>query len=73
MDQINAVHRRLKAFMRNHGSYDRNNIQSWMNLVYFVLTNQGDKKPEETILLLLKRVLSVSKMLRFRDFKKKSA
>ena len=73
MDQINAVHRRLKAFMRNHGSYDRNNIQSWMNLVYFVLINQGDKKPEETILLLLKRVLSVSKMLRFRDFKKKSA
>lgn len=72
MDPINSVHRRLKAFMRNHGSYDRNNIQDWMNLVYFVLTNQGEAKAELAILLLLKRVISVSKILRFREFKKKS-
>ncbi len=71
MDPINSVHRRLKAFMREHGSYNRDNIQKWINLVYFVLSNQGDVKAEEAILNLLKRVISVSKLLRFRDFKKK--
>ena len=71
MNPINSVHRRLKAFMREHGSYNRDNIQDWMNLVYFVLINQGDNKAERAILNLLKRVISSSKIHRFSEFKSK--
>lgn len=73
MEPINSLHRSIKSFMERHGSYNRKNIQKWMNLVYFILSNQGDVRAEEVILQLLKRIISVSKLLRFRDFKKKKS
>lgn len=71
MGPINFIHKQIKIFMRVHGSYDRKNIQDWMNLVYFVLINRGNKEALETIKKLMIRIISVSKKLRFRGFRMK--
>lgn len=69
MEPINTIHRHLKAFMKAHGSYDRDDIQNWMNLIYFVLSNSNDEEALITIEKLLKRIISASKKLRFKEFK----
>jgi len=38
MAKINRIHYFMKRFMREHGGYDRNNLQDWMNLIFFILS-----------------------------------
>lgn len=35
---INHIHNLAKRFMREHGGYDRDNLQDWMNLIWFILS-----------------------------------
>ena len=38
LDPINDLHGLAKRFMREHGGYDRSNLQGWMNLIWFILS-----------------------------------
>ncbi len=38
MDPINGLHALIRRFMREHGGFDRDAIQDWMNLIWFILT-----------------------------------
>ena len=35
---INNIHALSKRFMKAHGGYDRDNLQDWMNLIWFILS-----------------------------------
>ena len=43
LDPINDVHNLIRRFMRAHGGYNRDNLQDWMNLIWFILS-----KPDNT-------------------------
>lgn len=38
LDPINKIHGMTKRFMRAHGGYNRDNLQDWMNLAWFILS-----------------------------------
>lgn len=38
LDPINNIHSLIKRFMKQHGGYNRDNLQDWMNLVWFILS-----------------------------------
>ena len=40
---VNNFHSLAKSFMRQHGSYNRDNLQDWMNLLWFILNELYDK------------------------------
>ena len=72
MDPINAVHRSLKRFMRQHPAYDRSDLQNWLNLFWFIYTNRGisiDNKGKK----LLQMAVLTRKVIRFRDVFEKKA
>ncbi len=37
LQPVNQIHGLMKRFMRMHGSYERENMQDWMNLFYFIM------------------------------------
>lgn len=39
MDRVNNIHYLLKRFMKEHGGYDREHIQDWMNIAFFALSS----------------------------------
>ena len=41
--EVNRIHFFLKRFMREHGSYKREDLQDWMNLLWFILNDPSDK------------------------------
>lgn len=43
LNPINKIHYLIKRFMKAHGGYDRNNLQDWMNLVYFILSKPSNR------------------------------
>ena len=66
MEPINAVHRSLKWFMRQHPAYDRANLQDWLNLFWFINTNRGISIDDKVKKLLQMAVLT-RKVIIFRD------
>lgn len=40
---VNHLHLLLKKFMREHGGYDREYLQDWMNLFWFIMNEPKDK------------------------------
>lgn len=38
LNPINNIHALSKRFMKAHGGYDRDNLQDWMNLIWFILS-----------------------------------
>jgi hypothetical protein len=42
LDPINNIHSLIKRFMRAHGSYNRDNLQDWMNLIWFILSKPNN-------------------------------
>jgi len=42
MNKINRIHYFMKRFMREHGGYDRDNLQDWMNLIFFILSEPNN-------------------------------
>ena len=66
MYPINHIHFLLKRFLNAHSSFDREDLQSYLNLFCFIM-NPPDEELEK-VDLLVKWVLSKEKILRYRAF-----
>ena len=66
MNPINRVHHILKHFLNSHSSFDRDNLQSYLNLFAFVSNPPTDmlEKVERIIYLAFQN----PKLLRYREF-----
>ena len=40
---VNNLHLLLKQFTRNHGAYDIDHLQDWLNLFWFIMNEPKDK------------------------------
>jgi transposase-like protein len=43
LDPVNRIHFLAKRFMREHGGFSRDNLQEWMNLISFLLSEPRDR------------------------------
>lgn len=64
-DPINEYHSLLKRFMKEHGGYNRDNLQDWMNLFWFI-TN-GPKDRYDKVLAFIKMAILSPKRVKYRD------
>lgn len=62
---INHIHALAKRFMREHGGYDRNNLQDWMNLLVFIFSQP--KNRYEKITKFIEMALDSPKKVKYRD------
>ena len=72
MEPINAVHRNMKRFMREHPAYDRDDLQDWLNLFWFIYTNRGIPM-DDKVKKLLQMAILTHKVIRFREVFAKKA
>jgi hypothetical protein len=66
LNPVNRAHAILKKFLNAHSSFDRDDLQSYLNLFAFV-TNPPDDLLEK-VEIVVKTAFENPKMLRFRDF-----
>ena len=71
LDPINNLHALSKRFIKAHGGYDRNNLQDWMNLVWFILSKPYNRF--EKIERFISLALNSPQKVKYRDVMKKSA
>lgn len=64
--RVNEVHARLKDFLNAHSSFDRNNLQGYLNL--FTLAMNPPLDNLEKVELLLNSAFKSRKTLRYRSF-----
>lgn len=69
MYKINHIHSLAKSFMKSHGSYDRNELQDWMNLFAFIINPPFDRRKKAVI--LLKLIINTRERIKTRDEKLK--
>lgn len=70
LNPINKIHSLSKRFMKAHGGYDREDLQDWMNLIWFILS-----KPEnryEKIEKFIELALNSPRRVKYRDVLKKN-
>lgn len=72
MEPINAVHRSLKKFMRQHPAYDREGLQDWLNLFWFIYTSHGIPM-DDKVKKFLQMAILTHKVIRFRTVFAKKA
>ena len=65
LDSVNNLHDLAKRFMRQHDSYNRDNLQDWMNLLYFILNKPNDKY--EKVLRFIELSISTQKRVKYRE------
>lgn len=69
---INHIHYLAKRFMREHGGYDRDNLQDWMNLIWFILSKPDNRY--EKVSKFIDLAISSPLRVKYRDvMSKKSA
>jgi len=66
MNPVNRAHNILKKFLNTHSSFDRNDMQGYLNLFSFITNPPGDLL--EKVELVIKAAFENPKLLRFRDF-----
>jgi hypothetical protein len=66
MNPVNRAHAILKKFLNTHGSFDRDDIQGYLNLFAFVTNPPGDLL--EKVELVIKMAFENPKLLRYRDY-----
>jgi hypothetical protein len=66
MNPVNRAHAILKKFLNTHGSFDRDDIQGYLNLFAFVTNPPGDLL--EKVELVIKTAFENPKSLRYRDY-----
>lgn len=71
LNTINHYHDLLKKFMKAHGGYNRDNLQDWLNLFWF-MTN-GPKDRYDKALKFIELAISSPKVVRFRDVMSKKS
>ena len=70
LDPINDLHGLAKRFMREHGGYDRSNLQGWMNLIWFILSEPYNRY--EKIRNFIEIAICTHKVVKYREvFRKK--
>lgn len=62
---VNHLHMLLKKFMRAHGGYDRENLQDWMNLFWFIMNEPKDRY--DKVLKFIKMAIMSPKRVKYRD------
>lgn len=67
---INDLHRLLKTFMSSHGGYNRDELQDWLNLFWFIVN--GPKDRYEKVLLFIEKAIKTRKSVKYRDFYSKN-
>ena len=65
LDPINEIHSLAKRFMREHGGYNRDNLQDFMNLIAFILNEPHDRY--EKIDLFINMALNSPRRVKYRD------
>lgn len=63
--RVNHCHDLLKRFMKAHGGYDRDNLQDWLNLFWFMTNGPEDRY--DKVLRFIELAISAPKVVRFRD------
>ena len=65
LDPINDIHSLAKRFMKAHGRYNRDDLQDWMNLIWFTLSKPDNRY--EKIDKFINLALYASKKVKYRD------
>ena len=65
LDPINKIHALSKRFMKSHGGYNRDNLQSWMNLIWFILSKPQNRY--EKIRKFFNIAVCTHKRVKYRD------
>ncbi len=65
MDPINDLHSLIRTFMREHGGFSRDDIQDWMNLIWFILTPPRNRY--EKVRKFMDLALSAPQKVRYRE------
>lgn len=65
LDIINQEHSKLKKFMREHGGFDRDHLQDWMNLFWFIQNGSNDRY--DKVLDFIKLAITVPNRVKYRD------
>lgn len=66
LNPVNRAHDILKMFLNAHSSFDRNNLQGYLNLFAFVTNPPVDML--DKVELVIKMAFEYPKLLRYRDF-----
>lgn len=70
MDKVNDVHALLKRFLREHGGYERADLQGWCDLFWFVWSDPANRM--EKVARFIEMAVSTRKRIKFREvFRKK--
>lgn len=62
---VNDLHSLTKSFMKQHGSYNRDNLQDWMNLLWFILNKPNDKYAK--VLKFIELAINSPKRVKYRE------
>ena len=65
LQPVNQLHGLMKRFMRMHGSYEREHIQDWMNLFYFIMNEPNDKY--DKVLKFIQLAVYSPKRVKYRE------
>lgn len=65
LNPINQEHSKLKRFMREHGGFDREHLQDWLNLFWFI--QNGPKDRYDKVLSFIKLAIMEPKRVKYRD------
>lgn len=69
LNMVNKLCLAIETFMSAHGGYDREEIQDWLNLLWFI-TN-GPKGRYDKVLLFIQMALKTRKRVKYREVIKK--
>ena len=71
LDPINKIHALSKRFMKSHGGYKRENLQDWMNLIWFILSEPSNRY--EKIRKFFNIAVCTHKRVKYRDVMSKKS
>lgn len=69
--QVNHLHLLMKQFIRNHGGYDREHLQDWMNLFWFIVNEPKDKY--DKVLKFIELAINSPKRVKYREVMSKQS
>lgn len=62
---VNHLHLLLKRFMKEHGGYDREHLQDWMNLFWFIMNEPKDRY--DKVLKFIRLAIISPKRVKYRE------
>ena len=71
LDPINKIHAISKRFMKSHGGYKREDLQDWMNLIWFILSEPANRY--EKIRKFFNIAVCTHKRVKYRDVMSKKS